>query len=105
MDSGDIPAGSRFAEEIEEGVEDSSLLCVLTDNYSTREWCRKEIILAKQHQRPVVVIAAFNRQEVRSFPYLGNLPVLRWPCIPAEKSAEEKAALNRAAAVAAVDLV
>ncbi len=105
VDSGDIPAGSRFAEEIDEGVEGSSLLCVLTDHYSTREWCRKEIILAKQHQRPVVVIAAFNRQEVRSFPYLGNLPVLRWPCIPAEKSAEEKAALNRAAAVAAVDLV
>ncbi len=82
VDSGDIAAGSRFAESITTGVDNSSLLCVLTDRYSTREWCRKEIILAKQKNRPVVVIAAFNRQEVRSFPYLGNLPVLRWPCIP-----------------------
>lgn len=105
VDSGDIEAGSPFAEAIERGVEDSSLLCVLTDNYSTREWCRKEIILAKQHQRPVVVVAAFSRQEVRSFPYLGNVPVLRWPCIPPQTSEAQKAAINRAAAAAAVDLL
>ena len=105
VDAGDIEAGSPFAEAIERGIEDTSLLCVLTDNYSTREWCRKEIILAKQHQRPVVVAAAFTRQEVRSFPYLGNVPVLRWPCIPTEKSDQEKTVMNRAAAVAAVDLV
>lgn len=105
VDSGDIDAGSPFAEAIEQGVKDSSLLCVLTDNYSTREWCRKEIILAKQHQRPVVVVAAFARQEVRSFPYLGNVPVLRWPCIPADKSDVEREAINHAAAMAAVDLM
>lgn len=105
VDAGDIDAGSPFAEAIERGVEDSSLLCVLTDNYSTREWCRKEIILAKRHQRPVVVVAAFGRQEVRSFPYLGNVPVLHWPCIPPETSDAQKAAINRAAATAAVDLL
>ena len=105
VDSGDIDAGSPFAEAIKQGIMDTSLLCVLTDNYSTREWCRREIILAKRHQRPAVVIAAFRRQEVRSFPYLGNLPVLRWPCIPADASDADKAAINRAAAVAAVDLV
>jgi SLOG cluster2/TIR domain len=105
VDAGDIDAGSPFADAIEQGVEDSSLLCVLTDHYSTREWCRKEIILAKQHQRPVVVVAAFGRQEVRSFPYLGNVPVLRWPCIHPDKTEAEKAAINRAAAVAAVDLL
>ena len=105
VDSGGIDAGSPFAEAIEQGIKDTSLLCVLTDNYSTREWCRKEIILAKRHQRPAAVVAAFRRQEVRSFPYLGNLPVLRWPCIPADASDADKAEINRAAAVAAVDLV
>lgn len=104
-DTGDIPAGSRFGGEIEQGIRDSSLLCVLTDNYATREWCRKEVILAKRHQRPVVVIAAFNRQEVRSFPYLGNVPVLRWPCIPAHASDAEKASIGRQSAQAAIDLV
>ena len=105
IDSGTIDAGSPFAEAIEQGIKDTSLLCVLTDNYSTREWCRKEIILAKRHQRPAAVVAAFRRQEVRSFPYLGNLPLLRWPCIPADASDADKAAINRGAAVAAVDLV
>ena len=77
-DSGDIPGGSRFAKEIEEGIEDSSLLCVITDNYSSREWCRKEVLLAKRKQRPIVVVDALSRCEIRSFPYIGNLPVIRW---------------------------
>lgn len=105
VDSGDIETGSPFAQAIEQGIQDCSLLCVLTDNYSSREWCRKEIILAKQHQRPVVVVAAFNRQEVRSFPYLGNVPVLRWPCPPAEAGEASKAEISRSSAVAAVDLL
>jgi hypothetical protein len=105
VDSGDIDTGSPFAEAIEKGVEDSSLLCLLTDHYSSREWCRKEIILAKQHQRPVVVVAAFSGQEVRSFPYIGNVPVYRWPCTPGGENNTELAAVNRAAAVATVDLM
>jgi len=78
FDSGDIAAGSRFAKEIDQGIEDSSLLCVLTNNYASREWCRKEILLAKEKQRPIAVIDALSNREARSFPYLGNLPVMRW---------------------------
>ncbi|TLD71690.1 toll/interleukin-1 receptor domain-containing protein [Phragmitibacter flavus] len=78
VDSGDIASGSRFAESIERGVQRSSLLAVLTDTYATREWCREEVLLAKEHQRPVVVVDALSGHEVRSFPYLGNVPRLRW---------------------------
>jgi len=78
FDSGDIPGGSTFSEKISEGIQDSSLLCVLTDHYASREWCRKEILLAKEKQRPVVVINALTHTEVRSFPYIGNLPVICW---------------------------
>ncbi len=78
FDSGDIEGGSRFAEKIEEGVRNSVLLSVLTDAYGSREWCRKEVLLAKTHKRPVVVIDALQNHEVRSFPYMGNVPVLRW---------------------------
>ncbi len=77
-DTGDIPGGSLFAQQIADGIEDCSLLCVLTDNYASREWCHREILLAKEKQRPIAVIDALNTQEVRSFPYLGNLPVIRW---------------------------
>jgi SLOG cluster2/TIR domain len=78
VDSGDIATGSKFADAIEHGVKRTSLLAVLTDTYATREWCREEILLAKEHQRPVVVIDALSSHEVRSFPYLGNVPRLRW---------------------------
>ena len=78
IDSGDIAAGSKFADAIERGVKRTSLLAVLTDAYATREWCREEILLAKEHQRPVAVIDALSSHEVRSFPYLGNVPRLRW---------------------------
>ena len=78
VDSGDIAAGSKFADAIEGGVRRTSLLAVLTDTYATREWCREEILLAKEYQRPVVVIDALSSHEVRSFPYLGNVPRLRW---------------------------
>lgn len=82
-DSGDIPGGSRFAQEIANGIEDSSLLCVRTDHYASREWCRKEIQLAKEKSRPIVVINALTHNEIRSFPYLGNVPELRWQGDPA----------------------
>jgi len=78
FDSGDVEVGSRFAKEIEGGVEDAALLAVLTDSYSSRSWCRREVLLAKHFQRPVVVVNAIQEREVRSFPYVGNVPVVRW---------------------------
>jgi len=78
FDSGQIEGGSLFTEKIEAGITDSSLLCVVTQHYASREWCRREVILAKQRQRPIVVVDAIKDTEQRSFPYLGNLPVIRW---------------------------
>ncbi len=78
FDSGDIEVGSRFAKEIEGGVEDAALLAVLTDSYSSRSWCRREVLLAKHFHRPVVVVDSVQEREVRSFPYVGNVPVVRW---------------------------
>ena len=78
FDSGDISSGSRFAIEIEKGVTDAALLAVITDSFSSRSWCRREVLLAKRHQRPVVVVNSIQEREVRSFPYAGNVPVIRW---------------------------
>lgn len=78
LDAGQIGPGDDFEEVIKEGISDSALLIVLTDTYSSREWCKKEILLAKRLQRPIVLISALQSQEIRSFPYIGNVPVLRW---------------------------
>lgn len=78
VDSAQIPGGSLFAEEIEDGVRDCALLALVTKNYSSREWCRREILLAKRNQRPLVVVDASEGVEIRSFPYGGNTPRIRW---------------------------
>ncbi len=78
VDSGEIETGSKFADAIAQGVKRTSLLVILTDNYSTREWCREEVMIAKEHQRPIAVIDALMTHEVRSFPFLENVPKLRW---------------------------
>ncbi|TQF09379.1 TIR domain-containing protein [Myxococcus llanfairpwllgwyngyllgogerychwyrndrobwllllantysiliogogogochensis] len=78
FDSGDISTGSRFAHEIEKGVKDTALLTIVTDSYSSRAWCRKEVLFAKHHQRPVVIVDGVQERETRRFPYSGNTPVIRW---------------------------
>jgi len=78
FDSGDISVGSRFKEAIDRGVSNAALLAVLTDSYSSRAWCRREVLLAKHYRRPVVVVDAIQEREIRSFPYAGNTPVIRW---------------------------
>ncbi len=79
FDATDIPDGTRFAEIIGAAVGSSSVLLVIhTDSYGSREWCRLEVLEAKRRRIPIVVLAAVERGEVRSFPYLGNLPVIRW---------------------------
>jgi hypothetical protein len=84
FDSGDIASGSPFASAIERGVSDSALLAVVTDSYSSRSWCRREVLFAKRFQRPFVIVDALQEREVRRFPYAGNAPVIRWRDEPRE---------------------
>ncbi|MEI6947336.1 toll/interleukin-1 receptor domain-containing protein [Paraflavisolibacter sp. H34] len=78
MDKRDIPKGRKFDQVLAKNISQATLLIVLTDAYSSREWCRWEVLKAKRNDRPVVVIDALTRQEARSFPYLGNSPVIRF---------------------------
>lgn len=74
----DIPHGSRWADEIQGAASRNLLLAVRSDAYATRQWCRIEVLAAKLAGSPVVVLDALQGGETRSFPYLGNGPVVRW---------------------------
>ncbi|AIE83770.1 TIR domain-containing protein [Fimbriimonas ginsengisoli] len=78
FDAVSIAPGYEFAKEIEDGIRGSTVIALVTDRYSSRPWCRKEILLAKAYRRPIVVVDALEKEELRSFPYLGNCRVLRW---------------------------
>jgi hypothetical protein len=78
FDANDIAAGFRFSNELLAALEESAVICVQSDVYATREWCLWEVINAKRLDRPVVVVNAVTDREYRSFPYLGNVPTIRW---------------------------
>jgi hypothetical protein len=89
FDRVDIASGFKFKEEIEGNIEKSALLVVQTDSYSSREWCRWEVLNAKKVGKPVVVINAIEEGEERSFPYLGNVPTIRWKKISNKRESEQ----------------
>ncbi|HEX3147424.1 MAG TPA: TIR domain-containing protein [Gemmataceae bacterium] len=77
FDVNDIPFGEDFAAVLEKNIEQTAVLVVQTDAYSTSGWCDREVLWAKEHRRPVLVINAVREGEKRSFAYLGNVPTVR----------------------------
>ena len=77
FDVHDIPAGLRFDEVLLHQVRASAVVAIHTDSYSSREWCRREVIEAKLWNVPLVVADCISNFDDRSFPYLGNVPVIR----------------------------
>lgn len=77
FDTVDIEPGCDFLEEIEANMTDSNLLIVFqTDYYSESEWCKKEVLLAKEKDIPLLVVDCLEKGELRSFPYIGNAKTL-----------------------------
>ena len=77
FDVHDIPAGVRFDEVLLEQVAHSAVVAIHTDSYSSREWCRREIIEAKRRNVPLVVANCLGHLDERGFPYMGNVPIVR----------------------------
>jgi hypothetical protein len=78
FDKQNIAAGYDFAKEILGYVGKSAVVALQSDAYASRPWCRQEILTAKRHGMPLLVVHLTRVGEDRSFPYLGNVPTLRW---------------------------
>jgi hypothetical protein len=85
FDVHDIPAGMRFDQVLRQRIKVSAVVAIHTDSYSSREWCRREIIEAKRWSVPLVVIDCINDLDERSFPYMGNVPVVRMDPVAANR--------------------
>lgn len=77
FDVHDIPIGVRFDQAILQKVRVSAVVAIHTDSYSSREWCRREVLEAKRSNVPLVVADCISEADERGFPYLGNVPVVR----------------------------
>lgn len=79
FDATDIAAGYEFEAEILAQIEDSTLVAIHSDSYSSRYWCQREILAAKDAERPIIAVDLIEKFEDRRFPLGGNLPVIRVP--------------------------
>jgi cellulose biosynthesis protein BcsQ len=65
-------------EWLEGSLKGAIFVALVTDSYSSRAWCRSEVLAAKRSGVPMVVVDALDHIEPRAFPYLGNVPTIRW---------------------------
>lgn len=77
FDENDIKYGERFDIIIDENIKKSTLIVLHTDGFSSREFCRREILSAKKYGRPIVLVDFLEQGENRSFPYLGNTKTIK----------------------------
>ncbi|KAL4160791.1 hypothetical protein PRNP1_001353 [Phytophthora ramorum] len=58
MDPSGIGGGAVWREEIARGITNASIvLCILTEDYASSEWCLKELALAKQVGTPILAVS------------------------------------------------
>jgi hypothetical protein len=77
FDSSDTLAGARYDDQFRSAIEKGVFLALVTDAYHTRRWCQWELLQAKECQRPIVIWDRSQKGNLRSFPYFGNVPVVR----------------------------
>ncbi len=76
FDTVDIADGYEFEKQIETHIENAALVVFHTDEYSSREWCRIEVLIAKRNKCSIVVVHDIKEGERRAFPYMGNTPTI-----------------------------
>ena len=78
-DAGEIATSQDFADAIAAGIRDCSIMLAFqTDQYSSRPWCRREVLEAKRLGAHILIVDALESGEPRSFPYGCNVPTVRW---------------------------
>ena len=85
LDIYDIPPGEPFDKVLFNEIEQNAMMTIYTDSYSSREWCCREVLEAKRHNVPYVVVNGLVDIDERAFPYLGNVPTIRIDKIDCER--------------------
>jgi hypothetical protein len=74
FDATDIAPGYKFDEEIIGHIRKSSIIAIHSDSYSSRYWCQREILSAKEQDRPIIAVDTLEEFEDRRFPFASNMP-------------------------------
>lgn len=74
FDSHSIQAGDEWAKKLEANAGTGAMLSLRTDRYSGREWCHREVAIAKRRGVPVVAIDALIEGDDRGSFLLNHVP-------------------------------
>lgn len=74
FDARDLQPGQDWAPKLVEEAARSALLAVRTDLYSSRPWCQREVVTAKRHGMPVVMLDGLRRGEERGSFLMDHVP-------------------------------
>ncbi len=74
FDATDIAPGYKFDTEIINHIKESTLVAIHSDLYSSRYWCQREVLCAKENDRPIISVDTLEDFEDRSFPFASNVP-------------------------------
>lgn len=74
FDAADLQLGAEWDQELRSEAAANALLAVRTDLYATREWCQREILLAKRAGMPIVTLNGVRRAEQRGSFLMDHVP-------------------------------
>ncbi len=74
FDATDIAPGYKFDEEIINNIKGSTVIAIHSDIYSSRYWCQRELLCAKENNRPIIAVDTLEDFEDRRFPFASNIP-------------------------------
>jgi hypothetical protein len=74
FDANDLQPGRDWSEELRASAATSALLAIRSDLYASRTWCQREMLIAKRHGMPVVILDALGRGEERGSFLMDHVP-------------------------------
>lgn len=74
FDANDLQPGCDWDGELRSRAANSALLALRTDLYASREWCQREMLIAKREGMPVVILDALGRGEERGSFLMDHVP-------------------------------
>lgn len=76
FDAMDIAPGYNFDSAITGDIKESTVIAIHSDTYSSRYWCQREIMCAKEWKRPIIAVDCLDDSEDRRFTYSANIPAI-----------------------------
>jgi len=74
FDAQDLQPGRDWDVELRRRASTSALLAIRTDLYPSREWCQREMLIAKREGLPVVILDAIGDGEERGSFLMDHVP-------------------------------